>query len=88
MERERVGLLANLLYEMAQNLGFDFQKSDILAASYYPELYAQTDIDQRTIRKGLVEVLTAKRAIPVLVYPATPQPVANPPQSGQNPPAP
>lgn len=61
----RVDLLVELLYKMANVLNYDFDKTHIKNSSYSPVAHSDTDREQQALRKGLVEVLEGKRAIPM-----------------------
>lgn len=75
---KRVDLMVELLHVMATFLGFDFDKTHIKNQCYYPEGYGFLESDQGTIRRGLAEVLSGNRALPMWVTNFPPQ--ASPPQ--------
>lgn len=64
--------LSDLLYEMGESLGFDFDKVHIKKAGYFPQAYADQENEQNFIRKKLVDVFLKKEAIPmsVVYFPA------------------
>ena len=59
--------LSDLLYEMGESLGFDFDKVHIKKAGYFPQAYADQENDQNFIRRKLVDILLKKDAIPMSV---------------------
>lgn len=73
----RVDLMVDMLHAMATFLGFDFDKTHIKTQCYYPEGYGHLESDQGSIRKGLAEVLSGQRPIPMWVT-NLPQPPAEP----------
>jgi len=58
-------LLSDLLYEMGNSLGFNFDKVHIKKAGYLPKAYADQEEEQNFIRRSLVEVFLEKKAIPL-----------------------
>jgi len=59
--------LVNLLYVMAQNLGYDFDKVLLKKGAYTPQGYADMDVDLFAIRRGVAELLHGKRSLPIQV---------------------
>ena len=64
-EARRAELLVDLLFEMSKTLGYNFDKVQIKAGSYYPSAYGETETDNYQARKLLLEILQSKRAFPV-----------------------
>ena len=64
---KRVELLIELLYEMAQVLDYEFDKTHIKNSSYYPRGYGELEEDQAAIRRGVKELIEGRRVIPVCV---------------------
>lgn len=62
------GLLVDLLYHMAQGLGYDFDKTSIKNTSYLPDGYLEADEHQLVIRRGFAAILSGKAAIPIAFY--------------------
>lgn len=58
-------LLVDLLYEMSKALDYNFDKVQIKAGSYYPSAYGETDEDNYKTRKLWLEILEAKRLLPI-----------------------
>ena len=52
--------LSDLLYEMGESLGFDFDKVHIKKAGYVPQAYADQERENTFIRKQLVDVFLNK----------------------------
>jgi len=59
--------LSDLLYEMGESLGFDFDKVHIKKAGYFPQAYADQENEQNFIRKQLVDVFLGEKSIPMSV---------------------
>lgn len=66
-EDKRVDLLCDLLFAMAQSLGYDFSKSQIKNMAYAPTGHRMVDSEQQALRQLGVEVLQGKRAVKVVV---------------------
>lgn len=62
-------LFVDLLYEMANCLGYDFDKTHIKNSFYSPVAHGNLEQDQQVIRLGLARVLTGNLAIPVTLIP-------------------
>ncbi len=60
-------LLANLLYEMGQSLGYKFDKVLIKRNIYSPVGHERIDRENELLRKGLLEVLNSETAIPMTI---------------------
>ncbi len=58
-------LLADLLQTMGKSLGYDFDKVKIKRGIYVPRGHGEEQNDYFMIRKGMVELLGGKRALPV-----------------------
>lgn len=63
----RVDLLVELLQKMAIVLNYDFDKTHIKNSTYSPVAHSDLEAEQTALRKGLIEVLEGKRAIPMFV---------------------
>ena len=64
---KRVDLLVELLHKMALVLDYDFDKTHIKNSSYSPMAHGNLEEQQETLRRGLIELLEGKRAIPMFV---------------------
>lgn len=64
---KREELLIDLLYEMSEAVGYTFDKVLIKRGWYVPKGHDDIEFDNITIRKGLVNVLTGERSIPMEV---------------------
>jgi hypothetical protein len=65
---KRDELFTDLLYEMALALGYeDFDKTYIKNQSYMPQWFGDIEWEQTVIRKGLVEIISGKRDLPMKV---------------------
>lgn len=82
-ENKRQELLTNLLFQMAQVLGYDFDKVQIRKAAYVPRVYGNTELEQAALRFFGIEVLRGNR--PILVQEHTPTPPKPDPRHLQNP---
>jgi len=60
-------LLANLLYEMGQSLGYTFDKVLIKRNIYSPVGHERVERENEQIRKGLLNVLNSETAIPMTI---------------------
>lgn len=67
-------LLIELLYAMAKNLRYDFDKTHIKTSVYMPRAHGELEDDQQIIRRCFREVLECKRVIPMYVTNLPPQP--------------
>lgn len=68
-------LLTELLYEMAQALGYSFDKVAIKRGHYFPKGLGDIESDQAIIRRGFSEIFQGKKAFPVLAF--LPPPLEN-----------
>ncbi len=68
-------LFVDLLEVMSNNLGFRFDRVHLKKGCYSPKGHADVESDQMFLRKGMVEVLSGKRNIPIAVvnYPINDQ---------------
>jgi len=57
-----------MLYEMAESLGYHFDKVTIKRNAYNPKLWGEIELEQHAIRKKFLEVLDGKRRLPVAVF--------------------
>jgi len=60
-------LLANLLYEMGQSLGYNFDKVLIKRNIYSPVGHARVEQENDQIRKGLLDIINWDTSIPMTV---------------------
>jgi hypothetical protein len=58
-------LLANLLFEMGNSLGFSFDKVLIKRNIYNPQAYANIEMENDLIRKGVLQLLSGESSLPV-----------------------
>jgi hypothetical protein len=56
-------LLVEVLFEMSQSLGYDFDKVALKNSVYSPKAHGELDADQYQLRKFLVEVMAGKRPL-------------------------
>ena len=70
----RDDLFLDLLFAMGRCLGYDFDKTDIRRTSYFPRGHGETEFDLQRIRKGLADIVDAKRSSPVTTYSPPPAP--------------
>ena len=63
----RIDLLIELLHKMAKVLDYDFDKTHIKNSFYSPRVHGETEDEQNTLRKGLIEVLAGNRPLPMLI---------------------
>lgn len=67
-------LLTKLPSEMAKVLGYQLQQLDVLEGGYYPQGFADIELEQQSVRRALIQILSGNR--PLLVSPAAPTPPA------------
>lgn len=68
-------LLVDLLYEMSVALGYNFDKVQIKAGSYYPSGYEEAEYENLQTRKLWLEILKGNKKLPISSEPS-PSPVA------------
>jgi hypothetical protein len=62
-ENTRNELLVDLLYEMGESLGYEFNKVHIKRAAYFPKGHGDIEQDQTLIRKYMVALLKGDQAL-------------------------
>ena len=65
--RIQSSLLADLLYQIAKDLGIQIQQLDILEGGYSPQAQATLELQQHAARDLLVQLYLGERALPVEV---------------------
>ncbi len=60
-------LFVDLIYAVANAVGYEFDKTHLRRSAYYPRGYGEAEWDVQQIRSGFREVLEGKRSIPVWV---------------------
>ena len=74
-------LTTNLLLAMGKCLGYDFDEVQIKKGAYYPMGLGNVEQEQHAVRRGILEVLSGRRRIPVGVFEdAFPQITLRPPE--------
>ena len=71
--QRREDAFVDLLSAMSQDLGYDFDKVYLQRAVYSPVAHSDLERDQFLLRKGFLELMDGKRAIPVHVVPQLPE---------------
>jgi hypothetical protein len=56
-------LLVDLLYEMAKNLGYDFDKVTIKKNAYHPKGFVEVETEQHALRKAALAVMSGERPV-------------------------
>ena len=64
--QRKADLFVDLMYAMAQDLGYDFDKTHLTTTSYFPKGHGEAEDDQVAIRRGLGHILAGRWALPVL----------------------
>ncbi len=59
--------LSDLLYEMGESLGFQFDKVHIKKAGYSPQAYADQEFETNFIRRKIVEMFLGEGSIPMAI---------------------
>jgi hypothetical protein len=60
--------------QLAQALTEPLEQLDVLEGGYYPQSFADIEIEQQAVRRALIELLSGRR--PLSVSPAAPTPPA------------
>jgi len=58
----------DMLHEMAESLGYHFDKVTIKRNAYYPSGWGEIEVEQHALRKKLLELLDGKRKLPMAVF--------------------
>jgi hypothetical protein len=53
---------------MAKSLGYHFDEVQIKKGGYYPMFLGSVEQEQHAVRRGILELLSGKRRIPVLLF--------------------
>jgi hypothetical protein len=61
--------LVNLLYAMAQAVGYTFDKVQLKKGAYTPQGYADLEFEFSLIRRGILDLLYEKKTLPIRVLP-------------------
>ncbi|UYP68614.1 hypothetical protein OIU14_02445 [Thalassobacter stenotrophicus] len=64
---KHVDLLVELLFDMGNRLGYQFDKTHLKIAVYSPKAYGDLEEDQMMIRKGVRDLLEGRASIPVKI---------------------
>ena len=64
-------LLIELMYQMSNCLGYDFDRTQIKNSVYSPVAHGNLELEQNVIRLGLVNILTGKAAFPIVAQAAS-----------------
>lgn len=64
---KRTDQLSDLLYEMGESLGVEFDKVHIKKAGYVPKAYTDQENENKYIRSQLVDVFLGRKSIPMSV---------------------
>ena len=65
---KRDRLFTELLYEMAQTLGYKVQAIEILGSGYSPEGWGVIEDQQMLIRQYAVELFYGRKTLPITIY--------------------
>lgn len=76
-------LRTSLLSAMADALGYKFEQMEIHRGGYTPQGWGVELDEQMTARRGLAELLSGRRTLPISVLPFAGNPVAAQPQQPQ-----
>lgn len=66
--RQRQTLLTKLIFEIAQTLKIKVEQLDILEGNYIPQGWSDEENEQRMVRRALIDVLGARRAVLIQPY--------------------
>jgi len=78
-------LRTSLLSAMANDLGYKFEQMDIHRGGYLPEGWGTELNEQAVARRGLAELLSGRRTLPVFIAPTSSSPVTDIPQQQTSP---
>lgn len=67
-------LLVDLLYQMANELGYDFDRPHLRRAIYVPKAFGDEEAYQRGMRLAMAQLFTGRYALPVRVVVDAPAP--------------
>jgi Family of unknown function (DUF6680) len=62
---KKTDLLMELLYEMAQCLGYDIDRASIQKNAYYPKGFQDVELEQHALRKSALQVFSGERPLPL-----------------------
>lgn len=62
---KQADLFVDLLYKMADSLGYDFDRTSVKNTSYFPQGHGRIEEEQTIIRQGLVDLLSGEKHIPI-----------------------
>jgi hypothetical protein len=68
-DQRREDLFVDLLLEMSNVLGYDFDKTMLRRTAYTPVGHGDVAWDNETIRKGMADILSGRKVFPVGFYP-------------------
>lgn len=60
-------LFTDLIYEMAESLGYHYDKVHLKRGVYLPKGHADLMFDQEIIRRSLVDVLLGRKPFPITI---------------------
>lgn len=63
----RDDIFTDMLYEMAVRLGYKFDKVTLRKGVYSPQAFSDLELEQKLIRKGLCDILSEDKSIPIRV---------------------
>ena len=72
--QNREDAMYNLLYEIAEELGYRYDKRDLQRLAYGPKGWHDDETQQRALRSLLIELLSGHRSFPVIAHEQLQQP--------------
>lgn len=79
-------LQTKLLSEIAKVLGYELQQLDVLDGGYYPQGFVDIELEQQSVRRAFIEVLSGRRPLTVAqAAPTPPSPFPPPPAPSTQP---
>lgn len=82
--RKSVELLTDLLYEMAKELKYDFDKVHLKRGAYIPKGHAEMEMEQFIIRKYLLDLFSGKTPMPIKIVSSSEEKQTKKPNSKDN----
>lgn len=71
-------LLIDLLYEMVEYLGYDFDKVQLKRGHYYPKLLNDADIQRQIINRGFAQIMSGNGRFPIHATVVPEKPIQEP----------
>lgn len=77
--KKRDTLLTKLIHEIASSLRFKVEQLDIMEGNYHPQGWNDDELEQRLVRRGLIDLLQGRKPLGVTAVQAKPDNSPYPP---------